>query len=178
MYLEVFMLWFIIWIVFVAMSIIEKRGIIFGFLAGIWILFLGVYIYLDGLQLFSGLTIDSSTSTAVVVEGTSTVTDVSTTRPAEITVSSGTITAKVEIPAGAFSSDVSVTVTILDPDALPTAAVTAAGNQTEFDATDVILEISNNLDLQPTEDITLTLTYGDADVTGIFKDAIKRRKEV
>jgi len=66
MYLEVFMLWFIIWIVFVAMSIIEKRGIIFGFLAGIWILFLGVYIYLDGLQLFSGLTIDSSTSTAVV----------------------------------------------------------------------------------------------------------------
>jgi len=60
------MLWFIIWIVFLIMSIIEQRGITFGFLAGIYPIFLGVYLYLDGLQLEEGLSITYSTGVQTV----------------------------------------------------------------------------------------------------------------
>ena len=66
MNLEIFMLWFIIWIIFLVLSIIERRGITFGFLSGIYPIFLGIYLYLDGLQLFSGLTVDTSSSLQVV----------------------------------------------------------------------------------------------------------------
>lgn len=56
----VFLLWIILWIVFLVMSIIERRGIVFGFLAGLWILFLGVYLYIDGFQFLSGVEMVSS----------------------------------------------------------------------------------------------------------------------
>lgn len=57
MTLDIFMLWFIIWIVFLIMSIIETRGVTFGFLSGLYPLFLGVYLFLDGIQVQSGMTI-------------------------------------------------------------------------------------------------------------------------
>lgn len=44
------------------MSIIERRGSVFGFLAGLWILFLGIYIYIDGIDLQSGMTMVTSGS--------------------------------------------------------------------------------------------------------------------
>jgi len=39
------------------MSTIDKRGVVFGFISGIWILFLGIYLILDGLQIQSGMSI-------------------------------------------------------------------------------------------------------------------------
>lgn len=49
------MMWLIIWIIFLIMSIIERKGVVFGFFAGIYAMFLGIYIYLDGIQVQSGL---------------------------------------------------------------------------------------------------------------------------
>jgi len=65
MHLEIFMLWLILWLVFLIMSYIEKRGVVFGFMAGIWILFLGAFLFTDGLQYRSGslLTEGSGTCT-------------------------------------------------------------------------------------------------------------------
>ena len=52
--------WLLIWIIFLVMSIVERRGGVFGFLAGLWILFLGVYIYLDGLEYQTGASVTVS----------------------------------------------------------------------------------------------------------------------
>lgn len=41
------------------MSTVDTRGVVFGFLAGIWILLLGIYIYLTGLYQESGMNIVS-----------------------------------------------------------------------------------------------------------------------
>ena len=54
---EIFLLWLIIWVILLAMSTIEVRGQVFGFLAGLWIIYLGIYVYLSGLQYQSGMTI-------------------------------------------------------------------------------------------------------------------------
>lgn len=56
MTIEIFLLWFIVWIVFLVMSIIETKGVTFAFLAGIYPMFLGIYIFLDGIQIQQGLT--------------------------------------------------------------------------------------------------------------------------
>lgn len=53
-------LWILFWVIFLVMSIIEKRGVVFGFFAGLWILFLGIYIYVDGIDLQSGVTVVTS----------------------------------------------------------------------------------------------------------------------
>lgn len=45
---------------------IEKRGILFGFLAGLYPIFLGASLFIDGLQTHSGLTITSSGGVQVV----------------------------------------------------------------------------------------------------------------
>lgn len=66
MTLEIFMLWFLIWIVFLVMSIVEQRGITFGFLAGIYPIFLGVYLYLDGIQVLNGLSVSYSAGVQTV----------------------------------------------------------------------------------------------------------------
>lgn len=50
-------IWIIVWVILLAMSTVEKKGIVFGFMAGLWITFLGIYIMLDGLQLQSGMTV-------------------------------------------------------------------------------------------------------------------------
>jgi hypothetical protein len=50
-------IWLAIWLILLIMSTFEKRGFVFGFVAGVWILLLGVYILGDGLQLQSGMTI-------------------------------------------------------------------------------------------------------------------------
>lgn len=50
----IFLMWMLIWIIFLGMSIIEKKGHVFGFLAGLHILFLGSYIYIDGFELQTG----------------------------------------------------------------------------------------------------------------------------
>jgi len=55
MHLEIFMLWLIIWVIFLIMSIIEQRGIVFGFLAGFWILILGIFVYTNGVQYKTGV---------------------------------------------------------------------------------------------------------------------------
>jgi hypothetical protein len=52
--------WILFWVIFLIMSIVEKRGIVFGFLAGLWILFLGVYLYIDGLEWQTGASIVTS----------------------------------------------------------------------------------------------------------------------
>ena len=51
------------------MSIIERKGVVFGFLAGLWIMFLGAYIILDGIQWQSGIEITTvgNVQTAVFV---------------------------------------------------------------------------------------------------------------
>jgi hypothetical protein len=59
--MEIFMLWIILWVIFLIMGYIEKRGIVFGFLAGIWILFLGAFLYTDGLQYRSGIFLTEGT---------------------------------------------------------------------------------------------------------------------
>lgn len=48
------------------MSTIEKRGVVFGFLAGFWILILGIYIYIDGIQYRSGVTLSESLGTCTL----------------------------------------------------------------------------------------------------------------
>lgn len=53
-------IWIAIWVIFLAISTIEKRGIVFGFMSGLWFLLLGVFIYLDGLQYQSGMTITTN----------------------------------------------------------------------------------------------------------------------
>jgi len=60
------MLWIILWMIFLVMSIVERRGVVFGFFAGMWILFLGIYVFIDGLELQSGLLVVSSGSSSVV----------------------------------------------------------------------------------------------------------------
>jgi hypothetical protein len=52
----VLILWLLIWVIFLVMSTIEKRGVAFGFMSGFWIMFLGVYLYLDGFQVQTGMT--------------------------------------------------------------------------------------------------------------------------
>ena len=63
MQLEIFMLWVFIWIIFLIMSMVEKRGVVFGFLAGLWILFLGIAINIDGISIQTG--VNPSTGTFV-----------------------------------------------------------------------------------------------------------------
>jgi len=57
MYINILLIWIIVWVVFLIMSCIEKRGYLFGVLAGIWIMFLGVYIIVDGLHIQDGISI-------------------------------------------------------------------------------------------------------------------------
>jgi len=49
------MLWIILWVIFLIMGAIEKRGVLFGFLSGFWILILGIFVYIDGIQYRSGV---------------------------------------------------------------------------------------------------------------------------
>jgi uncharacterized protein YqgC (DUF456 family) len=67
MHLEIFMLWIILWIVFLIMSVLEQRGVLFGFLSGFWVMFLGVFLYLDGLQYRSGVNLTEGTGTCSLV---------------------------------------------------------------------------------------------------------------
>jgi len=60
-------IWILFWIIFLILSFIEKRGVVFGFMSGIWILFLGVYIYVDGVQLQTGMNV-TNTPTQHIVE--------------------------------------------------------------------------------------------------------------
>lgn len=62
----VFITWLVIWVVFLLMSTIEKKGPVFGFLAGFWILFLGIYVYLSGIQYESGMSIATVGDTTTV----------------------------------------------------------------------------------------------------------------
>lgn len=62
----IFMMWIIIWVIFLVMSIIEIRGVVFGFLSGLWILFLGIYVYIDGLQYQTGMQIVTLADTQTV----------------------------------------------------------------------------------------------------------------
>lgn len=66
MYENIFIMWIIVWVIFLIMSCIEKRGVVFGVLASIWILFLGIYIIIDGFQLQTGVQIVSVNGTQVV----------------------------------------------------------------------------------------------------------------
>ena len=50
-------LWLVIWVILLIMSTIDKRGVVFGFIAGVWILFMGAYIILDGVSIQSGMTV-------------------------------------------------------------------------------------------------------------------------
>ena len=53
----VFVLWLMLWVILLVMAVIEKRGYVFGFLSGLWILFLGIYLILDGFQQQTGATV-------------------------------------------------------------------------------------------------------------------------
>lgn len=62
----ILLFWVFLWVIFLVMSIIEQRGMIFGHLAGLWIMFLGIYIYLDGLQYNSGVEITEQAGTQII----------------------------------------------------------------------------------------------------------------
>jgi len=51
------MMWLVIWVILLVMSTIDKRGVVFGFISGVWILFMGIYIILDGIQIQSGMSL-------------------------------------------------------------------------------------------------------------------------
>lgn len=68
MELTILLVWIVIWIILLAMSTVETRGFVYGFIAGIWILFIGAYILLDGLQIESGSTIVASGSNFIVTK--------------------------------------------------------------------------------------------------------------
>jgi hypothetical protein len=64
--LTLLLIWVIIWVIFLAMSTFETRGMVYGFMAGIWILLLGCYILVDGLYMDIGSTIVSEGSNYIV----------------------------------------------------------------------------------------------------------------
>lgn len=67
MTIEIFVIWILLWFIFLIMGIVEERGPVFQFMAGLWILFIGIYLYLSGLQYQSGYTTTTvGTSTAIV----------------------------------------------------------------------------------------------------------------
>jgi len=68
MELVILLVWIVIWVILLAVSSIETRGFVYGFLAGLWILLIGVYILLDGLQVESGSTIVLSGGNYTIVK--------------------------------------------------------------------------------------------------------------
>ena len=60
-------LWLVLWVILLIMSTIDKRGVVFGFIAGIWILFMGIYVILDGIQIQSGMTVTGEVGNQVIV---------------------------------------------------------------------------------------------------------------
>lgn len=64
----VLILWLLIWVIFLSMSTIEKRGVVFGFISGFWIMFLGVYLFLDGFQVQTGMTINNGVVTFIYTD--------------------------------------------------------------------------------------------------------------
>lgn len=64
--LTLFLMWVIIWVIFLAMSTIETRGFVYGFIAGIWLLILGCYIAVDGLYMDTGSSIVQSGADYIV----------------------------------------------------------------------------------------------------------------
>jgi sugar lactone lactonase YvrE len=71
-----------------------------------------------------------------------------------ITVDSPKAKIEVSVPAGTFSSSVNLTVSV--PSLIP------QSGQAGLLQSAIALEITNDLNLQPEKDITITLTYGDA----------------
>jgi len=66
--LTILLVWIVIWVILLAVSSLETRGFVYGFLAGLWILLIGVYILLDGLQVESGSTIVLSGGNYTIVK--------------------------------------------------------------------------------------------------------------
>jgi TolB protein len=64
----------------------------------------------------------------------------------------------IEIPAGTFTQDIDITVT--------SAAVSAPGRQ-DLNATNLAVEITPESVLQPQKNMTITMSYNDADVAGM-----------
>jgi len=60
MLVEVFLLWFVVWIVFLIMSTTGSKGWLFAAFAGIWSIFMSIHILIDGLQMRSGMDIAGS----------------------------------------------------------------------------------------------------------------------
>jgi len=60
------LVWLIIWVILLVMSTIDKRGVVFGFIAGVWILFLGIYVILDGIQIQSGMTVTGEVANQII----------------------------------------------------------------------------------------------------------------
>lgn len=60
------LVWLVIWAIFLAMSTVETRGLVFGFMAGLWILLLGCYILVDGLYQETGSTLVASGSDYII----------------------------------------------------------------------------------------------------------------
>lgn len=56
----VFAYWIIIWVILLGMSTIERKGVYFGFLAGLQALFFGIYIIIDGFSIKTGMSIVDS----------------------------------------------------------------------------------------------------------------------
>ncbi|HLD30502.1 MAG TPA: T9SS type A sorting domain-containing protein, partial [bacterium] len=79
----------------------------------------------------------------------------------EVTLESETGENKVEIPAGALSEDVTVTVSV-SSSSLP------ASTQANIQLTSVGIEVTlSNQSLQPVRDVTITISYRDADIAGM-----------
>lgn len=66
MLVEVFLLWFVVWIVFLIMSTTGSKGWLFAAFAGIWSIFMSIHILIDGLQMRSGMNIVGSSGNYTV----------------------------------------------------------------------------------------------------------------
>ena len=66
MELVLFLVWLVIWALLLAMSTVETRGMVFGFIAGLWIMLLGCYILVDGLFMETGSMLVASGSDYII----------------------------------------------------------------------------------------------------------------
>jgi uncharacterized protein YqgC (DUF456 family) len=67
MQMDLMLVWFLIFVLFLVMSVIERKAPVFGMCAGIWLIWIGVYIFLSGIQYQSGMSISTVDGVQTVV---------------------------------------------------------------------------------------------------------------
>lgn len=101
--------------------------------------------------------------------------DVKVTTTSLVYMQGDTYNAQVNIPSGAFSDNVQIAATV--PQVFPN------GSQAGLKSSNIVVEVSNDKNLQPQKEITITVTYSDTDIAGLdeanlvlcYYDAINSR---